>query len=176
MSDSTKWQGGGGPGIRVGHGYDLHRLEPVPPAGDGKPMVIGGVLFAGDIGVEGHSDADVLLHAITDALLGAAGLPDIGQMFPDTDPRWKDADSARFVSEAMARLREGGWEVVNLDATVIAQHPKIGPKKDLLRRSLAMILGIDEGRINVKGKTHEGVDAVGEGRAIEAHAVVLLAQ
>jgi 2-C-methyl-D-erythritol 2,4-cyclodiphosphate synthase len=140
-------------------------------------LVIGGVLFeGGGMGPVGHSDADVLLHALTDALLGALGLPDIGQMFPDTDPRWRDADSGLFVREAVARVRGAGWEVANLDATVVAQRPKIGPRKAELRASLAALLGIDEGRINVKGKTHEGVDAVGEGRAIEAHAVVLLAR
>ncbi|MCC6661608.1 MAG: 2-C-methyl-D-erythritol 2,4-cyclodiphosphate synthase [Phycisphaerales bacterium] len=178
MSESAKWKGGrgaGGPGLRVGHGYDLHRMEPAAPAGAGRALRLGGVCFPGDSGPVGHSDADVLLHAITDALLGAIGLPDIGQMFPDTDPRWRDADSALFVREAMARVREAGWEVLNLDATVVAQHPKIGPRKAELRAALARILGVDDARINVKGKTHEGVDAVGEGRAIEAHAVVLLA-
>jgi 2-C-methyl-D-erythritol 2,4-cyclodiphosphate synthase len=171
---AAKWRGGGGPNMRVGHGYDLHRLEPIAPAGAGKPMVLGGVGFECDRGPVGHSDADVLLHAVTDALLGAAGLPDIGQLFPDTDPRWAGANSAVFLSEAVRLVREAGWEVVNVDATVVLERPKLGARKTEVRAGVARLLGIDPSRVNIKGKTHEGVDAVGEGRAVEAHAVVLL--
>lgn len=132
------------------------------------------MLFESDVAAVGHSDADALLHAITDAILGALALPDIGQLFPDTDERWRGVDSAVFLREALRRAAEAGWQVGNVDATVVLERPKIGPRKDEVRRSIAGLLGIEEGRVNVKGKTHERVDAVGEGRAIEAHAVVLL--
>lgn len=168
--------------FRVGHGYDLHRLEPLAPAGKGRAMILGGVRFESPlrdgvaVGPVGHSDADVLLHAITDALLGAIAAPDIGQIFPDTDPRHEGRDSAEFLSEALARVRAGGWSIVNLDATLIAQGPKLGPRKDEVRTHLARLLGVEPPRVNLKGKTHERVDAVGRLEAIEAHAVVLLAR
>lgn len=165
---------------RIGHGYDLHRLEPLAPAGAGRPLLIGGVRLESPVvggvrvGPVGHSDADALLHAITDALLGALGEPDIGQLFPDTDPRHESGDSRVFVGEAVARVRAAGYQIANLDATVILERPKIGAHKEAMRASIASLLGIDPSGVNVKGKTHERVDAVGEGRAIEAHAVVLL--
>jgi 2-C-methyl-D-erythritol 2,4-cyclodiphosphate synthase len=156
--------------FRVGHGYDLHRLEP----GGGRPLLIGGVRFHHDRSPVGHSDADALLHAITDAILGAAGLPDIGQLFPDSDPKWAGADSTVFLREAVRQAREAGWAVGNVDATVILEGPRLAPRKEQVRASVAAALGVEPSRVNVKGKTHEGVDATGEGRAIEAHAVVLL--
>lgn len=171
---STGWRGGGGPLLRIGHGYDLHRLEPLAPKGAGRPLIVGGVRFDSDRGPVGHSDSDALLHAIIDALLGAVALPDIGQLFPDSDPRWADADSGTLLAEALRMVREAGWHVVNLDATVVLERPRLGPRKGEVRASIARLLGIDPGQVNVKGKTHEQVDAVGEGRAIEAHAVILL--
>jgi 2-C-methyl-D-erythritol 2,4-cyclodiphosphate synthase len=166
--------------FRIGHGYDLHRLAPVEGAKDGgeigRPFVLGGVRFDHTHGPVAHSDGDALLHAVTDAILGALALPDIGQLFPDTDARWRGANSEVFLRETCRRMRADGWEIVNVDATVICERPKIGARKDEIRGSVARMLGIDMGGVNVKGKTHEKVDAVGEGRAIEAHAVVLLAR
>ena len=164
-----------GIGIRIGHGYDLHRLEDLSPAGNGRPFVLGGVPIEHSRGPVGHSDADVLLHAVTDALLGAIAEPDIGQLFPDTDPRHESQDSADFVHEAMARVQDRGLAVVNLDATVICEQPKIGPHRDAIRANIAKLLGVGIDAVNVKAKTHEGVDAVGAQEAIEAHCVVLLA-
>ncbi len=165
-----------GDDYRIGHGYDLHRLEPRPPAGRGRALVIGGEAFEHDAGPISHSDGDALLHAITDAILGALALPDIGQLFPDTDPRHEGRDSREFLLEAARRARDRGFVAVNVDTTVVLERPKIGPRKDAMRATIARLLGVDASRVNVKGKTHEGVDAAGEGRAIEAHAVVLLAR
>jgi 2-C-methyl-D-erythritol 2,4-cyclodiphosphate synthase len=162
--------------IRIGHGYDLHRLEPVAPHGPGKPLIVGGVRLTHDRGPIAHSDGDVLLHAATDALLGAAGLPDIGQLFPDSDPRHAGRDSREFLSEANRRVGAAGYRVVSLDGTVILERPRIGTRKDEMRTVLAGLLGVEPSCVNVKGKSHEGVDATGEGRAIEAHVVVLLAR
>lgn len=162
------------PNLRVGSGYDLHRLEPHPPNGQGKPMVIGGIHFDHTKGPVGHSDADALMHAITDALLGAVGEPDIGQLFPDTDPRHQSQDSAVFLTEAAWRVRQAGYEIANLDATVILERPRLKDRKHEIITNLAEILHTDQHRVNVKGKSHEGVDAVGRAEAIEAHAVVLL--
>ena len=159
---------------RIGHGYDLHRLEPVAPAGAGRPFVLGGVRVPRDRGPVGPSDGDALLHAITDAILGALGEPDIGQLLPDNDARWDGQDSELFLVEALRRMRERGLRVGNLDATVICERPKIGPAKAAIRANLARLLGCGEDRVNLKGKTHEKVDAVGEGRAIEVHVVTLL--
>jgi len=160
--------------LRIGHGYDLHRLEPPPPEGAGRPLILAGIPFEHPVGPVGHSDGDVVLHAVTDALLGALGLPDIGQLFPDDDPRWDGGDSRIFLAEAVRRITDSGYRIVNLDVTVVCERPKIGPAKGRMIESLAAILDCDLGLVNLKGKTHERVDAVGEGRAIETHAVVLL--
>ena len=162
------------PGVRIGHGWDLHRLEPAGPGEAGRRLVIGGVPFEHDRGPVSHSDGDALLHAVTDAILGALGEPDIGQLFPDTDPRHESADSSAFLAEAVRRMRDAGYTIGNLDATLVLERPKLGPRKSVVRTRLAELLGVEESRVNLKGKTHERVDAVGEGRAIEAHAVVLL--
>lgn len=160
--------------MRIGHGYDLHRLEPHPPTGNGRPLVLGGVTLTHDAGPVAHSDGDALLHAVTDAVLGALALPDIGQLFPDTDPRHRGRDSRDFLAEAARRAHELGWRVANLDATVILERPKLSPHKDAMRANIAAALAVDVSSVNIKGKTHERVDAVGEGRAVEVHCVVLL--
>jgi 2-C-methyl-D-erythritol 4-phosphate cytidylyltransferase/2-C-methyl-D-erythritol 2,4-cyclodiphosphate synthase len=158
----------GAAAMRVGTGYDLHRLV------EGRPLVIGGVTLPSDRGALGHSDADVACHAATDAILGAAGLGDIGRHFPDTDPRWKDADSIELLRQAAAMVRPHGYEVGNLDITVILERPKIKDAIDPMRARLADALGVDVTRVSIKGKTNEGVDAVGRGEAIAAHAIALL--
>lgn len=162
--------------FRIGHGYDLHRLEPIAPAGAGRPFILGGVRIDHDRGPVGHSDGDALMHAVTDALLGAIGQPDIGQLFPDTDPRHDGEDSAVFLREAARRVADAGYTLTNLDATVICERPKLKDHKDAMRARIAEVLEVDPSRVNLKGKTHERVDAVGEGRAIEVHAVALLAR
>lgn len=164
----------GRPALLIGHGYDLHRLEPIAPDGPGRPFVLGTVRIEHDRGPVAHSDGDALLHAVTDALLGAVAAPDIGQLFPDTDPRHDAQDSREFLKEAVRRVAAAGYRPVNLDATVICERPKLGPNKAAMRAALAALLGLPEARVNIKGKTHERVDAVGEGRAIEVHCVVLL--
>ncbi len=160
--------------IRIGHGYDLHRLEPIGPKGPGRPFILAGVRFDHPRGPVGHSDGDAVYHAVTDAILGALGQADIGELFPDTDPRNEGADSSRFVKEAVARMRPLAWRIGNLDVTVICERPRISPRKREMIANLARLLGCDASRINLKGKTHEQVDAIGEGRALEVHAVVLL--
>ena len=161
--------------LRIGHGYDLHRLEPLPPEGAGNPFILAGIPFEHDRGPVGHSDGDAVAHAVTDALMGAIGGPDIGEQFPDTDDAWKGADSMPFIARAMDRVRESGRCVLNLDVTVICERPKISPAKAAMIDALASALGVEPHQVNVKGKTHEKVDAVGQGKAIEVHAVVLLA-
>ncbi len=154
--------------LRIGEGWDVHALVV------GRPLVLGGVTIPHDKGLLGHSDADALLHAITDALLGAAGLGDIGRHFPDTDERFRGADSAVLLAEAARRVREQGWQLVNLDSTVIAQAPRLAPHIEAMRARIAQVLAIDAGQVNVKAKTAEKMGPVGEGRSIEARAVVLL--
>ena len=154
--------------FRIGQGYDLHRLV------EGRPLILGGVQIDYEKGLWGHSDADVLLHAITDALLGAAGLGDIGRHFPDTDPAFKGADSRELLSQTMALVVKAGWVIVNIDATVIAQAPKLAPHMDKIRESVAHCLGVDLQRVNIKAKTKEGCDSVGKKEAIEVHAIALL--
>ena len=156
------------PPTRIGHGFDLHRLEP------GLPLVIAGVRIEHDRGCAAHSDGDVVYHAVTDAILGALGMDDIGQLFPDDEAAWKGADSAIFVEEAVRRMHAADCAVGNLDVTVICQRPKLSPHKAAMRANLARLLGVDVAQVNVKGKTHEQVDALGEGRAIACHVVVLL--
>jgi 2-C-methyl-D-erythritol 2,4-cyclodiphosphate synthase len=160
---------------RIGHGYDLHRLEPVAPEGAGRPFILAGVRFEHGLGPVGHSDGDALYHAVTDAVLGAVGADDIGRLFPDTDPRYEGADSAAFVEAAAQQMREAGFEIANLDVTVICERPKLGSHREAMIGNVARCLGCDPARVNIKGKTHEGVDAVGEGRAVEVHVVALLA-
>lgn len=154
--------------FRVGLGHDIHRLV------EGRPLILGGVSIDFDRGLDGHSDADVLLHAITDALLGALGLGDIGEWFPNDDPQWKDADSVRFVTEAINAARERGWELVNLDCTIWAERPKLTPYKPRIRQRLAELLDIEENCINVKAKSGEKVGPVGRQEAMVADAAVLL--
>ena len=163
--------------LRIGHGYDLHRLEPLDDAGSQpgvRPLILGGVTIPHDRGPVAHSDGDALLHAITDALLGAIGEPDIGQLFPDTDPRHDAQDSAVFLEEAVRRVHARGLAPTNIDATVILERPKLSPHKPQILANLARLLRLPPDRVNLKGKTHGRVDAVGEGRAVEVHVVVLL--
>jgi len=162
------------PPIRIGHGYDLHRLEPLAPAGAARPLILGGVAIPSDCGPVSHSDGDALLHAITDAILGALGAPDIGELFPDSALENAGRDSADFLREAMHRLDAAGYRLGNVDATVILEQPKLAAHKAAVRARLAELLGVDPGRVNIKGKTHEGVDAVGERRAVEVHVVVII--
>ena len=153
---------------RVGHGYDIHRTAP------GRPLVLGGVRFESDFGLEGYSDADCVTHAICDALLGAAGLPDIGHFFPNTDPRYANADSQLLLRSVVAELRQRGWAPVNVDATVIAEKPQIAPQLDAMKAVLAQSTGLPAAAIGLKATTHEGVGELGRGLAIAAHAVALI--
>ena len=153
---------------RVGQGYDSHRLV------EGRPLVLGGVRIEWDKGLAGHSDADVVLHAVTDALLGAAGLGDIGELFPDTDPALKDADSAELTAQVVSQVRAAGWSVSNADVTVLAERPKLSPYKAAMRARIAELLGVGADVVSVKAKTNEGLGPVGRGEAIVCMAVVLL--
>ncbi len=154
--------------LRIGEGWDTHALVA------GRPLILGGVRIEHSHGLLGHSDADALLHAITDALLGAAGLGDIGRHFPDTDAAFKGADSTVLLAEAARRVRAAGWDIVNVDSTIVAQAPKMAPHIPAMCASIAAALGIEVGSVNVKAKTAEKMGPVGEGRAIEARAVCLL--
>jgi len=154
--------------FRIGEGWDVHALVP------GRPLVIGGVTIPHPVGLLGHSDADVLLHAITDALLGAAALGDIGAHFPDTDPVFRGADSLRLLAEAVRRVRQEGWQVGNIDCTVVAQAPRMAPHREAMRKAIARALGIEPGQVNVKAKTAEKLGPVGQGQSIEAHAISLI--
>lgn len=154
--------------LRIGEGWDTHALVA------GRPLVLGGVTIEHSHGLAGHSDADALAHAITDALLGAAALGDIGHLFPDTDPAWAGADSLQLLAQAMQRVRTAGFEIVNIDSTIVAQAPKLAPHMNAMRTRLAAALGVALDQVNVKAKTAERMGPVGEGRAIEARAVCLL--
>ena len=154
--------------MRIGNGYDLHKLVA------GRPLILAGVRIPFELGLLGHSDADIVCHAVTDAILGAAGLGDIGRLFPDTDAKWKDADSVALLKSAVARLHEAGYRVSNVDVTVIAQKPKLLPYLDQMRANLAAALGVDASAVSVKGKTNEGVDSMGHGESMAAHAVALI--
>jgi 2-C-methyl-D-erythritol 2,4-cyclodiphosphate synthase len=156
------------PDLRIGEGWDTHALV------TGRPLVLGGVTIPHSHGLLGHSDADALLHAITDALLGAAGLGDIGRHFPDTDVQFQGADSVVLLQEVARRVAAAGWTLVNIDSTIVAQAPKMAPHIAAMRACIASALGLDEGAVNVKAKTAEKMGPVGEGRAIEARAVCLL--
>ena len=153
---------------RTGLGWDVHRLAP------DRPLILGGVAVPADAGLEGHSDADVLAHAITDAILGAAALGDIGMHFPDSDPRWRGADSMVFLRHACALLREGGWRLVNVDSTVILERPKLKDYRLAIREKLAENLALPVDCVSVKFKTAEKVGPVGEGRSAEAQAMAML--
>jgi 2-C-methyl-D-erythritol 2,4-cyclodiphosphate synthase len=154
--------------MRVGIGHDTHRLV------EGRPLILGGVPVEHARGLVGHSDSDVVLHALTDALLGAAGLGDIGDAFPDTDPEYKDADSRDFLHETMSRLNRAGYRVVNVDVIIFAQEPKLGPVKGRIRLSLAELLGVDPGAVNVKAKTGEHVGHIGRAEALACQVVTLI--
>jgi 2-C-methyl-D-erythritol 2,4-cyclodiphosphate synthase len=154
--------------MRVGIGHDTHRLQ------DGRPLLLGGVRVEHSRGLAGHSDADVVLHALTDALLGAAGLGDIGDAYPDSDPAWRDVDSRVFLRETLARLNRNGYRVVNLDVIIFAQEPKLGPVKSAIRANLAELLGLGTDAINVKAKTGENVGHIGRAEAIACQVVVLI--
>lgn len=156
--------------MRIGFGNDIHRLV------RGKPLILGGVEIPAELGAEGHSDADALLHAVTDAVLGALALGDIGSHFSDKDERWKDADSVIFLEEAVRIMKEAGYRVGNIDSTISLEKPKLRPHIDAMRENLAKILECDLDWVSVKAKTGEKVDAVGENRAIRVEAVILLAK
>lgn len=153
---------------RVGIGYDIHRT------GADRPLLLGGVSVPAEAGLVGHSDADVLLHAVADAFLGAANLPDIGDLFPDTDPAYKDADSGTLLGEVIRRVREAGFKPSNIDAIIHAQSPKLTAHKRTIAESVATLTGVPADRVSVKAKTGEGLDAVGRGEAIAVTVVVLL--
>lgn len=154
--------------MRIGHGYDVHRLV------EGRKLIMGGVDIPYEKGLLGHSDADVLLHAIADALLGALAMGDIGKHFPDTDPAFKGADSMKLLGHVVGLIRTKGYFVGNLDATIIAQRPKMAPHIQIMRENIAQVCGVDVDRINVKATTEEGLGFTGSGEGISAHAVVLL--
>ncbi|MCE9529912.1 MAG: 2-C-methyl-D-erythritol 2,4-cyclodiphosphate synthase [Planctomycetes bacterium] len=154
--------------MRIGTGHDTHRLA------EGRALILGGVRIEHSKGLVGHSDADVVLHAITDALLGAAGLGDIGDSYPNSDPQFKDHDSSFFVTETVKRLSQLGWRIINLDVTIFAQEPKLGPVKEAIRDTIARMLGVSTHQVNVKAKTGEHVGHIGRGEAIGCHAVVLI--
>ncbi|QPT40485.1 2-C-methyl-D-erythritol 2,4-cyclodiphosphate synthase [Oligella ureolytica] len=154
--------------IRIGQGFDVHALV------EGRPLILGGVTIPHDKGLMGHSDADALLHAVTDAILGAAGMGDIGRMFPDDDPRIKDADSRVLLREAFAQVKAAGWRVVNIDATIHAQQPKVKPHAAAMVANIAADLEVAEDCVNVKGKTNEKLGHIGREEGIATHCVVLL--
>lgn len=154
--------------MRVGIGHDTHRLK------EGRPLILGGVRIEHPHGLDGHSDADVVLHALTDALLGAAGLGDIGDAYPDTDPAHRNADSSVFLRETLARLQERGFRVVNVDVIVFAQEPRLGPVKQAIRTNLARLLSLELDEVNVKAKTGERVGHIGRAEAIACQVVALI--
>jgi 2-C-methyl-D-erythritol 2,4-cyclodiphosphate synthase len=156
------------PSLRVGQGWDVHRIVA------GRPLILGGVTIPSDFGLQGHSDADVLSHAITDAILGAITAGDIGMHFPDTDPRWKGCDSLQFLKYACDLAAQAGFHLINVDSTVILEKPKLKHYRQAIRESLAKTMGLDTEVVSVKFKTAEGVGPVGEGRSAEAQAIVLL--
>lgn len=156
------------PDLRIGNGYDLHRLVA------GRPLILAGVTIPFELGLDGHSDADIVCHAVTDAVLGAAAAGDIGRLFPDTDPKWKGADSIALLRGALVQVHAAGYRVSNVDVTVIAQRPKLLPYLLVMRENLAAALDVDVSAVSIKGKTNEGVDSMGRGEAMACHAVALL--
>ena len=154
--------------MRIGHGYDIHRIVV------NRPMVLGGVTFDVPYGLDGHSDADALTHAVCDALLGAAGLADIGHFFPNTDPAFEGIDSQKLLSRVASELRDRGWAVGNIDASLIAEKPKIAPVLDRMKANLARSAGIAVAQVGLKATTNEGAGSIGRGEAIAAHAVALI--
>ncbi len=153
---------------RIGIGYDLHRTQA------GRPLVLGNITIPHTFGLLGHSDADVVIHALIDAITGAAGLPDVGQLFPNSDPQYQGIDSARLLEHTMVELKKTHWMINNVDVVIIAQSPKISPHKSAMQQRLAELLGIPGELVNIKGKTNEAVDAVGMEQAIACHCVALL--
>ena len=156
--------------LRIGHGYDIHRIV------SGRPLVLGGVRFATDYGLDGHSDADCITHAICDALLGAAALPDIGHFFPNTDPAYKNIDSQVLLRRVVEELAKLAWRPVNIDASVIAEKPKIYPQLAAMKAALSASTGLPVSAVGLKATTNEGIDEIGRGLAIAAHAVALIEQ
>jgi len=156
------------PRLRIGNGYDLHRLVA------GRPLILGGVTISFELGLDGHSDADIVCHAVTDAVLGAAGIGDIGRLFPDTDPKWKGADSIALLTGAIAKVHEAGYRVSNIDVTVIAQKPKLLPYLEAMQANLAAALAVEPTAVSIKGKTNEGVESMGRSESMACHAVALL--
>ena len=156
------------PEFRIGHGYDVHRLT------EGRALILGGVEIPYALGLLGHSDADVLTHAVMDALLGAAGLGDIGRHFPDSDERYRGISSLRLLAEVREKLKNAGWQAGNIDATILAQRPKLAPYIPEMGANIARVLGMDPGLVNVKATTEEGLGFTGRGEGIAAHAVALL--
>ncbi len=154
--------------MRIGHGYDVHKLV------EGRKLILGGVDIPYEKGLLGHSDADVLLHAISDSLLGAAAMGDIGKLFPDNDPQYKGADSLLLLREVYNRVQKKGYRLINLDATVLAQRPKLRPYIDTMRENIASALGVDTDCVSVKATTEEGLGFTGEGKGIAAHCVCLI--
>ncbi len=153
---------------RIGIGYDLHRTQA------GRPLVLANITIPHTFGLLGHSDADVVIHALIDAITGAAGLPDVGQLFPNSDPQYQGIDSARLLEHTMAELEKTRWMINNVDVVIIAQSPKISPHKSAMQQRLAELLGVERELVNIKGKTNEAVDAVGMEQAIACHCVALL--
>jgi 2-C-methyl-D-erythritol 2,4-cyclodiphosphate synthase len=170
MAERLLGGSGGVPALRIGNGYDLHRLVA------GRPLVLGGVTIPFESGLLGYSDADVVCHAITDAILGAAAQGDIGRHFPDTDPAFKNADSLDLLARAAEIVRRAGYAIVNVDAVVIAERPKLAPHVEAIRADVGRALGIDAARVSVKGKTNETVDSMGAGQSIAVHAVALISR
>ncbi|HEV8603728.1 MAG TPA: 2-C-methyl-D-erythritol 2,4-cyclodiphosphate synthase [Tepidisphaeraceae bacterium] len=153
---------------RIGHGYDIHRLKKT------GQLIVGGVLVAHDMSPVAHSDGDVAIHALVDAILGALGAGDIGQMFPSSDPQWKNAPSRIFLERAITRLRQAAYQIGNVDLTILAEQPRLAPFRSEICSTLAVLLGCDVSQVNVKAGTNEGCDAIGQGQAIASHAVVVL--
>ena len=153
---------------RIGHGYDIHRLRA------GGTLVVGGVLVAQDMSAVAHSDGDVAIHALVDAILGALGAGDIGEMFPSSNPQWKNAASRIFLDGAMVRVRQAGFAIGNVDLTILAERPRLAPFRNEMCSTLAVLMHCDKSAVNVKAGTNEGCDCIGEGKAIAAHAVVIL--